>query len=314
MTSMRISTTATTLVVAVLIGATACSGGSSDPAPGGPGHSASATTKPTIPPRTDAENAADARSAQIDALNRLRLPAGSVRLPGRPHGLANDVGFSPSNGPEMWFRVPMARAALKTYLVAHPPAGMPSDGGYGEGPVTSSLTFFTRHASAPAEFSGPDLLVEWGYFEGSTLLHVQSQIQVRRVRPADSLVPASVTSVDVMRTGAARILNGPTARPVHVTVTDRTWTDRLSSAANGLYGSYVNGAVRMCAMIPDPALQYTVTFTGPTTLTFTWRPQCFGQVTVERDGRTLPVTLDPGTLAAAVERVIGNPQLAPATP
>lgn len=315
MNSMRISTTGTALVVGVLFGATACAGGSSHPAPHGPGHSASATTKPGSPPRTDAENAADARSAAIAALSRLHLPIGSVRLPGRPHGLANDVGFSPSNGPEAWFHVPMARAALKGYLFAHPPTGMPSDGGYGEGPVTSSLAFFTQHASAPAEFSGPDLQVEWGYFNGYTLLHVQSQVQVRHVRPADSLVdPALVTGVEITRTGATRILNGPTATPVHLRVPDQRSINQLSSAANELYGSYVAGAVRMCALNPDPALQYVVTFTGPTTLTYTWRPQCFGQVIVVRNGRTLGVTLDPGKFAAIVEHVLGQPQLVAANP
>lgn len=310
MSSTRITRVGSALVAALLLGTTACSNGSAHQTTARPGHSASPTTKPSSPARTDAENAADARRAQIAALSRLRLPAGSVRLAGRPSGLSNDVGFSITNGPEAWFRVPMARAPLKTYLFAHAPIGMPSDGSWGEGPVTTSLGFFTQHASEPAEFTGPDLQVEWGYFDGYTLLHVQSQVQVRHVRPADSfVVPAQVTGVEITRTGSTRIINGPTAAPVHVSAPNRASIDRLSAAANRLYGSFVEGAVRMCAMIPDPALQYTVTFTGPTTITYTWRPQCFGQVTVMRDGRTLPVTLDPGAFAAVVEHVIDIPQL-----
>ncbi len=315
MSNRRVSKLGPVLVVAVMLGATACSGGSSHPTPALPGYSTSPTINPSTPPRTDAENAADARRAQIAALSRLRLPVGSVRLPGRPRGLANDIGFSTSNGPEAWFRVPMARTALKTYLFAHAPAGMPSDGSWGEGPVTTSLGFFTKHASTPTEFSGPDLQVEWGYFDGYTLLHVQSQVQVRHVRPADSLlVPALVTGVEITRTGATRTMNGPTARPAHVTVASRAAIDQVVRAANGLYGSYVEGAVRMCALIPDPALQYTVTFTGPTTFTYALRPQCFGQVIVQRNGRTLPVTMDPGNFAAVLEHVLREPQLVAATP
>lgn len=310
----RTSYVATALVVVVLLGATGCSGGSTQPTPAGPGHAASPTTKPVAAPRTDAENAADARRAAIAALSRLRLPAGSVRLPGRPRGLANDVGFSPSTGPEAWFRVPMARAALKTYLFAHAPHGMPSDGSWGEGPATTSLGFFTRQAVTPAAFSGPDLAVEWGYFDGYTLLHVQSKVQVRHVRPSESLVPASVTSVAITRSGAARIVNGPTAQPAHATVTDAAVINQLRTAADRLYASFADGGERMCANLPDPALQYTVTFTGATTMTFTWRPQCFGQVTVVRDGRTLAPTLDPGAFATVVEQVLASQGQAPATP
>ncbi|MCW2857640.1 MAG: hypothetical protein JWR52_3255 [Marmoricola sp.] len=315
MTSTRISTAGAGLLAAVVLGTAACSAGAAHPAPASSGHAASETSHPGAQTASDARNQRLAQLAVTRSFSLMRLPAGSTRLPGRPHGVPVNGGFSLwQDGRVAWFSVPLNRSATWTYLRAHPPTGMHWGGGYGQGPDTISMDLYQNRMPDRVAFSGPSFLVIWGDVGDHTLVEMHADVQARHVRPSDSLVGAGVTAVHVTRT--RDVGAGSASAPVDLTFTDPVTIAQLRAAVNRMYGNFIDPQVYPCPMSPSPPLVYAITFSGGAhVLAFRWQPGCAYQVTVVRDGRPLPVTLDPGNLDAAVDSVIAHrTHSVPATP
>ncbi|MCW2785902.1 MAG: hypothetical protein JWP74_2419, partial [Marmoricola sp.] len=200
MTSTRTRSAGAVLAVVAALAVAACSAGPVPPA----SHGAAivtppSTTTPSAPSNTDADNRSVALAAARRALRRLRLPPGSARLAGRPHGLPRDTGYGTwSDGPTAWFSVPLGRGAVSAYEHAKPPLGWFSDGS-GESPATSSIEFDPRRQASPARFTGPSLEVVWGDFEGHAVLEAHAEAEARHVRPPQSLVGTAVGRVEVSR-------------------------------------------------------------------------------------------------------------------
>jgi hypothetical protein len=306
MTRSRTRRFRTAPAVLALLAAAACS---ADPVPPPPTPHSGATGPPTSTSTStttvnaDAENKRLADRAAERAIAGVRLPHGTIRLAGRPHGLRRD-GFSLGSAARTaWFSVPLDRYALRRYLQANPPRGMRPDGSSGESPETSSIEFVARRPPTPEKFFGPTMMVTWGDFEGRAVAEVQTYVQPRHVRPPESVVGTGVTSVEVSRTGVIRGFR-PSV-PVHLTVTSPRTIARLTRAVNRMYGSYLVPLMGSCPFRGDPPLTYGLTFhLGTDVLAFSWQPGCFGQVTVTRNGTALGETLEPGRGSEVVARVI----------
>ncbi|HET6166239.1 MAG TPA: hypothetical protein VFE07_05380 [Marmoricola sp.] len=262
------------------------------------------TGTPTEPTATDADNKRLATAAGRRSVRSVRLPAGSVRLARKPTAVPRDTGFGGwADGATAWYEVPTTRSALGSYLEAHPPRGTTWDGSSGSGPWTSSLSFEPRRQVAPAAYDGPFLEVIWGVVHGKLLVQAHADVRARHVRPADSYVGAGATSVEVRRTAPGR--NGHARPPVVLTITTPGIVTRLQRAVDGLHGSYLVPLQYDCPFFGDPpgTLELVFQIDGHV-LAFAWQQGCGQQVSVSRDGRTLGVTLDPGTLARTVDRVV----------
>lgn len=288
--------------------------------------SPTSTTQVTVSPParlTLAENKADAVRAAKRALRTMPMPSGSRRLRHSPvPDLAHqNEGIGPSDPrlqQKAWWTVPLAGTTFLEWLRHHHPDGMRLQGGADGGTIESGgriVHTAEYDGRSTAAHTGVVLLLEYQSTATGTAIRGSTWVSARRPRPASTHVE-DVISVDV--SWEARETMGRhrvKSRTRHLDSTapaDRRPIARLVKVVNDLVGSPVPPPMGSCPMLLVAAVD-KVTFemggdTGPHTLTFRLEPGCFGQVSVNRDGARLSVTLDPGRFATVVPRVVRAPR------
>lgn len=214
-----------------------------------------------------AGNRAGAASDVRALLDLARLPAGAVRLAGRPagggaleHGQPNQATPNLVDA-HSWWRVPGTMDAVLAYVKAHPPSGS-SPGGSGSGSALVYPGASTTVTVGEVTFSFParpgvldsrTLIVEAvSIGAGATAVRVDAEDVWEIPRSASERIPAGVHEVDLVRGVAGR----PPSVSAHVVDASKVAAIvRLVDALPIVQPGAVN-----CPMIPAGAPAVTLTF------------------------------------------------------
>ncbi|MCW2794727.1 hypothetical protein [Nocardioides sp.] len=309
---------AATAVVAIAgIGAYAVTQADTETPVGNPSPSSSRATSPPLtrpshpPQRTYAENRAAAAAESARVVELAPLPASAVGLDRRPDGWPVDYGMSlgPSDGTltrTAWWSVPLGADTLESYLLAHHPQGLRREDGVGGGAVgIRDVNYDQAGSPDPEAFTGVSLLVQWREVDGRSLVRVDTYLAARAVRTMDTYIDETVTAVDIeqVSSGFERDGGGPLPT-VHLSEPeDHARIARLVETVNGLHASTRPVPMGSCPYPGNPRPSVTVTFhTTSDEIVLHLELSCWGQVSVQRDGRLVVPTLDPAGFYPAVEK------------
>ena len=304
MTGATLVLAAASLTVASLAGcgtASASPGGDASPIPGELGSAAPGLATPPAGNRTEAEALAHL------LLSRLRLPAGTRRLPATPAppylGQPAYTAAGAQVDEHRFFAVAERPAALSRYLVAHVPEGMTSFGtgelsGPGE-PTTLDLAYEAQPVPAGI-YQAQVVLSIVPDGSGGSHLRADAQVIWYPARSAAEYVDPARYHVLTMTVSVA----GQKPRTIHKVVTSQADIARLAAALN-------RSPAEPPVYVSCPAI--FVTYKLALSVSRHARPAVVieansiscGGTSITVDGRAQPALDDRGAVAAAAARALG---------
>jgi hypothetical protein len=292
------------LTVASLAGcgtASASPGGDSSPIPGELGSAAPVSAAPP------AGNRAEADALARLLLSRLRLPAGTRRLPDTPAPAFLGQPASEAAGAQLdehrFFAVAESPAALSSYLAAHVPDGMTS---YGTGqlsgpsePTTLDVSYLARPVPAGI-YSAQVVLTMVPDGSGGSHLRADAEVTWYPSRTAAEYVNPARYHVLTMTV----TVYGRKVHTIHKVVTSQADIARLAAALN-------RSPAEPPVYISCPAIFVTYQLAlsvsrhaRPAVVIFANSISC-GGTAITVDGRPQPALADRGAVAAAANRALG---------
>ena len=232
--SLAVAVTTVTVLVA------ACS---ADPAPAPAPEPVPATDHVVVDvpaPETEGDNRAAAVAEAARVLAAIPVPAGATRAEASPARTLNHLGVYA--GPvdrsltrTRWWIVPMPYRQLVDWYAARTPA---DDGSAYAGPDSSSPEpegdLSWQVSARSGSYSEPAAVVSYARLgPRSTAIRTDATLAARFDRTAETLVPATVTAVDITRTA----IDGPDRDPTTATVTDPALLARIVSGFDDLDGA-----------------------------------------------------------------------------
>lgn len=265
------------------------------------------------PTTTYADNLRSAEAESARLIAEVPAPDGATRLRGQPKGWGCcGMSLGPADGSltkTSWYSSGLSGNEVLAYLVAHPPSGMTIQGykpGVPESAVgstsqgTLSLTY--QATSAPAAYIRPLLLVQWKDLGAMTVVRFDTYLAARDVRGPATFVTGTVSSVEVSRISDGQGMSVDAPPDARSTVSDADTLGTLKDLVNGSEASIDPPFDSTCP--PPSSVTYGVTFhTSSGTVSFSFRPGCWDQIQVSRDGQPITPTLDPGDRSTFVQTV-----------
>ncbi len=304
MTGAILVLAAASLTVASLAGcgtASAAPGGGASPIPGELGSAAPGITAPPAGNRAEADALARA------LLSRLRLPAGTRRLPQTPVPPYLSQPASEAAGAQLdehrFFAVAESPGALSSYLVAHVPDGMTSAGtGQSSGPgQPTELDVSYQARPVPAGiYSAQVVLTIVPDSSGGSHLRADAQVIWYPSRTAAEYVDPARYHVLTMTV----TIYGQKPRTIHTVVTSQADIARLAAA---LDRSPAEPPVYIScpAIFVSYQLDLSVSrHARPDVVIFTNSIGC-GGTAITVDGRRQPALADRGAVAAVANQALG---------
>jgi hypothetical protein len=268
---------------------------------------ASTTPAPAIPaPPAGSRAEADALARLL--LSRLRLPAGTRRLPPTPvPPYLGEPAYSPADSALLddheFFAVPLPPGALSDYLVAHVPAGMISGGtGQSSGPgEPTTLDVGYQAISVPAGiYSAQVVLTMVPDRSGRSVLRADAQVIWYPPRSAAEYVDPDRYHVLTM----AVTIYGRRVHTVRKVVTSQADIARLAEA---LDRSPAEPPVTINCPLILVTYQLSLSVsrhTRPVVVVWANDIGC-GGTAITVNGRPQPALADGGAVAAAANRALG---------
>jgi hypothetical protein len=307
-TGVRSLSLATSLLVVVAISACTSSGSGDSAAPtvqtsavadASPRPESTARISTALrEPGAAAANRALAMAAAARAFRHFPVPPGSTRITRAPDRAPRLRGLHAYIGPvdktltrTGWWLVPLRYDRLVAWYVSHTPADRGS--AYyadGTGPAPDAQIYWqTRHRS-PA-FSPPAEVVAYTTLgPHATAIRTDVTLAARVDRTADTLVPATVTSLAITK----RAIDGPDTTPKTVTITDRSHILDVVAAFDRASGAYASVEPGPCGSPGGIVYIYAVTFHWPdhTLVVDPGQALCGVGRGLNLDGSQLPQTLE----------------------
>lgn len=263
-------------------------------------------------PNIDAGHRLAAESEATRVLGIAPVPAGARRLRGKPAGwVGTGVGPGYSNAGlarVRWFSVDLTPAQVRSFVVANQPAGFLQLGSIGHRVGKPNFAMYrSAESSNPPAYTAPELLVQWSPVGDHTVIRVDVSIAALRARSSATLIDFRVTKVLVRRhrTYAADHKNGSYLPSTLTSPEDNQDIATLVGALNRLVPTPLPPPNSLCPTIDMGADR--ITFKGPDgVLTAYVRHGCMAVVTITRDGRPVPQTLDPGAFSYEIDETIDH--------
>src|SRR5215467_9186741 len=195
-------------------------------------------------------NRAIAVAAAARAFRHFPVPPGSARVETAPRHAPHLRRLGAYIGPvdtsltrTGWWLVPLRYDRLVAWYAAHTGANVRST--YVRGATTPSpdaeLDWQTRADSSA--YSAPVDVVAYNRLGPHlTALRTDVTLAARADRTANTLVPATVTSIDITK----KAIDGPNASPATVTVTDQMRVLAVVAAFDALKGDFASTGARPC--------------------------------------------------------------------
>jgi len=222
-----------------------------------------AIRKPTVV----GTNRALAVAAAARAFRHFPVPPGSTRVETAPRHAPDLRRLRAYIGPvdtsltrTGWWLVPLRYDRLVAWYAAHTGANVGST--YVPGATTPSpdaeLAWQTHDASSA--YSAPvDVVAYTQLGPHLTALRADVTLAARADRTAKTLVPATVTRIDITK----KAIDGPNASPVTVTVTDPMHILAIIAAFNALKGDFASTGAHPCGSPVGLVYNYAMTFHWP---------------------------------------------------
>ena len=266
---------------------------SASPGPG-PGESSAAA-------KAAAQAAQAAALAEAQRLVTLvRVPTGSKVVPTAPVAALQKpptVTASPYRlSAHGWWRMPLGPSDALTWLRAHPPTGLRTQGSR-SGSVSTSIAYltFTDAGASPAESA--TLVLEIAADGQGSALRADGQTLWIPPRTAAEQVPADVQQVDLLA------YQGSPSHVLDRATLSGTAAQRFARIVDGL--SRDNWGPRSCTV--NTGLRIQMTFPTPQgALVFTDVPAC-GTLQVQANGTAQPTLRTDHALSAALARELRLP-------
>jgi hypothetical protein len=200
---------------------------------------------------------------------------------------------------------PLRYTQLVDWYVTHTPANRGTTSYHRGGRSQPQAQMYWRtHDTSPA-YSPPVAVV--GYTRlGPNLTAIRTDVTLaaRADRTAETLVPGSVTSLQITK----RAIDGPDASPRTITVTDLNRIFPVVAAFDRIRGEYARSGGSACGSPAGLVYRYAVTFhwTGHTLAVSAGEPLCEMGRSLSLDGLRLPETLADGhQLVRALKAAFG---------
>jgi hypothetical protein len=296
---------AASVVVAAGVGTFALHATGSKPA-------APADHPPTVDrtPTTEGTNRDLAIAAAGRVLGTFPVPPGSTESDAAPTPRLRHLGayigpVDPSLTETSWWVVPLSYGDLVAWYDAHSPANTGS--AYADPDSTSpvpegDLYWETRDPSAA--YSSPAAVVSYARLDAhTTAVRTDVTLAARYDRTAETLVPSTVTSIDITRSA----IDGPREPPTTATLTDPALLGDVGSAFNNLAGAFADATPSACGSPVGIVFAYAVTFHWPghTLAVDPGAPLCGIGRGLTLDGTELPQSLEEdGSLDAALQAAL----------
>jgi len=218
-------------------------------------------------PAAAGTNRALAVAAAARAFRHFPVPPGSTRVATAPRHAPHLRRLGAYIGPvDMsltrtgWWLVPLRFDRLVAWYAAHTGANVRS--AYVAGATTPSpdaaLAWQTGDASSA--YTAPvDVVAYTQLGPHLTALRTDVTLAARADRTAKTLVPATVTSIDITQ----KAIDGPDTSPATVTVTDQMRVLAIAGAFDALKGDFASTAPHPCGSPVGIVYNYAVTFHWP---------------------------------------------------
>jgi hypothetical protein len=278
-------------------------------AAGGPSSDPARTTQAPGIPAPPAGSRAEATALAGKLLSRLRLPAGTRRLPPAPAPpFLGQPAYEPADSDLLdvhrFFAAVLPPAALSSYLVAHVPDGMTSAGtgqasGPGE-PTTLDVSYYLAGPVPAGIYSAQVVLTMVPNSSGGSLLRADAQVIWYPSRTAAEYVDPARYHVLTMTVTVA----GRRVHTIHKVVTSQADIARLAEALN-------RSPAEPPVTIACPAIWVTYRLalsvsrhSRPVVVIWANEIGCGGSA-IAVDGRPQPALEDNGAVAAAADHALG---------
>jgi len=304
MTGAILVLAAASLTVASVAGcgtASASPGGDASPIPGELGSAAPGLATPPAGNRTEAEALANL------LLSRLRLPAGTRRLPATPAPPYLGQPAYEAGGAQVdvhrFFAVAQSPATLSSYLVAHVPDGMTSFGtGQLSGPdqpTELDVSYLARPVPAGI-YSAQVVLTIAPDSSGGSHLRADAQVIWYPPRTAAEYVDPARYHVLTMTVSVA----GQKPRTIHKVVTSQADIARLAAALNRSPAEPPVG-FSCPAIFVTYQLDLSVSRHARPAVVIVANSISCGGTSITVEGRPQPALADRGAVAAAAAHALG---------
>ncbi|GAB3774356.1 hypothetical protein FB382_003731 [Nocardioides ginsengisegetis] len=272
------------------------------------------SNRPPTVDRTSTANATNRDRALAEAvrvLETIPVPPGSTKVDSAPtRSLSHlrvidgyvDLSLKQTN----WWEVPLSYGDLVTWYDTHSPANTDSAfmGPGSTSPEPVGDLMWETHETSEA-YSSPAVVVSYARLDDdTTAIRTDVTLAARYDRTAETLVPSTVTSVDITKSA----IDGPSRAPVTATVTDPKLLARITSAFNDLNGAMAHTSPPACGSPSGLVFVYAVTFHWPrhTLEVDPGAALCGIGRGLSLDGSALPESLEnDDTLDAALQAALG---------
>lgn len=231
----------------------------------------STTSSPTrlalaVPePAKEGTNRRLAVAEATKVLASIPVPTGSIRSDSAPAPRLKQSGcfcspLDPSLTQTNYWVVPLAPGALVAWYDAHSPADTS-----GSLPPHSKVPapmgdLMWEVPSAADAYSRPTVFISYARLDAhTTAIRTDVYLAARSDRTAETLVPRSVTSIDITK----RAIDGPDPTVVSTTVKDPAHLTDVASVFNGLDGATTGEQDGACGSPVGIVYSYAVTFHWP---------------------------------------------------
>ena len=304
----RATVTAALVAVAVLvaIGAYAIHASGPGRSPAATQTSAAGPDSPQPPVTNPVEAGANrtaAASAAARAFKRVPVPPGSTRTSSTPKSRwLRHLGCQCGEVDETltrtgWWTVPLSYPNMLRWYETHTPAN--TSGSYYDIAKTEpsphgELDWSTTTRSAA--YSTPEIVITYVRLDAATTaLRVDVTLAARYERTAQTVVPPTVTSIEITRSAQS---GDAASAHLDKTISDPATVATVVNAFNNLNGAYAHTLHTPCGSPAGTTYLYAVTFTWPGHILANdpGSPLCGIGRGLNLNGTTLPTTLD-GTVA-----------------
>jgi hypothetical protein len=212
-------------------------------------------------------NRALAKTAAARAFTHFPVPPGSVRVDAAPRRAPHLRRLGSYSGPvdtsltrTGWWQVPLRYDRLVAWYDAHTSADVRST--YVPGatkPAPDAVLDWVTRDTSTAYSTPVDVVGYTRLGPHSTALRTDITLAARADRTAETLVPGTVTSIDITK----RAIDGPDASPTTTTVTDQSHVLAVVTAFDTLSGDYASTDPQSCGSPGGLVYTYGVTFHWP---------------------------------------------------
>lgn len=248
-------------------------------------------------PQTEGDNRAAAVAESARVLSSIPVPAGASRAKASPAKTLDHLGVYA--GPvdrsltrTRWWVVPMPYRQLVDWYAARTPAD--TESAYA-GPDSSSPQpegdLYWQVSARTGSYSEPAAVVSYARLgPRSTAIRTDATLAARFDRTAETLAPATVTAVDIIRTA----IDGPDRDPTTATVSDPTLLARIVPGFNGLEGAVARTTAVGCGSPVGIVHVYALVlhWPGHTMTVDPGQPLCGIGMTLSLDGTELREKLE----------------------